>query len=462
MIRRWLLSLLILSGCTSEPKQDASRGPASALPPPATPAAAPRSSADPAPSSAPARAAEPKRPERYNVLLLLVDSMRADMPWAGYPRAVAPHLTALEKESVSYTRGYSVSSYTAKSVAAVLSGKYPSTLFRSAPFFTRYPDSNLFLAELLQAAGVYTASAHAHMYMRRGVGFDQGFDKWELVEGITFDNKTDNHVTSQKLTPLAIELLEAKPADRPFFMYLHYMDPHDVYVNHKEAEFGSKLRDRYDSEMFYTDLWIGKLLDYMKQKPWWDETVVIVSADHGEAFGEHDMHRHAFELWNVLTQVPLFFRIPGVPGRPIDTPRSHVDIAPTVLELMNNEAPNDFVGVSLVGELMGGEPKARPVLLELPADTNNPERRALISGDFKLLVFESGWRVDLYNLKDDPNETKNLAKEQPEKLAELKREFETEWAKYQRIKPFGGNQLRGGGTANGPMKPPDAPKPVGN
>jgi len=463
MIRRCLASLLILSGCTSwsgctsEPKQEASRGPASALPSPTPPsAAAPAAVASTPP---PAKAAEPKRPERYNVLLILVDSMRADMPWAGYPRAIAPNLTALEKESVSYTRGFSVSSYTAKSVAAVLSGKYPSTLFRSAPFFTRYPESNLFLAELLQGAGVYTASAHAHMYMRPGVGFDQGFDKWQVVEGIKFDNKTDNHVTSQKLTPIAIEQLEQKPADRPFFMYLHYMDPHDVYVKHQEADFGQGLRDRYDSEIFYTDLWIGKLLEYMKQKPWWDETVVIVSADHGEAFGEHDMHRHAFELWNVLTHVPLFFRIPGVAGRHIDTPRSAVDIAPTVAELMQVKAPNDFSGVSLVSELMGGESKARPVLLELPADTNNPERRAIISGDFKLLVFESGWRMDLYNLKDDPGETKNLAKEQPEKLAELKREFEAEWAKYQRIKPFGGNELRGGGTANGPMKPPDAPKP---
>jgi len=461
-MRRLLLGLLVISGCTTEPKKDASPGPASALP--RTPSVTkPAASAGPAGSTAAQpEAAEPKRPERYNVLLLLVDSMRADMPWAGYPRDIAPNLTALEKESVSYTRGYAVSSYTAKSVAAVLSGKYPSTLFRSAPFFTRYPESNLFLAELLQSAGVYTASAHAHMYMRRGVGFDQGFDKWELVDGITFDNKTDNHVTSHKLTPLAIELLEAKPADRPFFMYLHYMDPHDVYVKHAEADFGSKLRDRYDSEMFYTDLWIGKLLEYMKSKPWWDETVVIVSADHGEAFGEHGMHRHAFELWNVLTQVPLFFRIPGVPARRIETPRSHVDIAPTVLELMNNKAPNDFIGVSLVDELRGGEAKPRPVLLELPADTNNPERRALISGDYKLLVFESGWRTDLYNLKDDPGETKNLAKEQPEKLAELKREFDAEWSKYQRIKPFGGNQLRGGGTATGPMKPPDAPKPAKN
>jgi arylsulfatase A-like enzyme len=63
--------------------------------------------------------------------------------------------------------------------------------------------------------------------------------------------------------------------------------------------------------MFYTDLWIGKLLDHLRKQPYWNETVVIVSADHGEAFGEHKMHRHAFELWNVLTHVPWFIRVPG-------------------------------------------------------------------------------------------------------------------------------------------------------
>ena len=441
-------ALLWLGACTPQPKPDASKGPASAAPKPS--AVRVSTSAEPKAQAAPEKE---KRPERYNVVLLLVDSMRADMPWAGYERNIAPVLTALEKESVSYTRAYSVSSYTAKSVAALLSGKYPSTLYRSAPFFTKYPDANLFLAELLNATGIYTASAQAHMYMKRGSGLDQGFDEWEVVEGITFDNKTDNHVTSQKLTPLAIQLLEKKPQDKAFFLYLHYMDPHDVYVKHDGADFGPKLRDRYDSEMFYTDLWIGKLLEFMKGQPWWNETIVIVSADHGEAFGEHQMHRHAFELWNVLTHVPLFVRIPRVAGRRIETPRSHIDLAPTILELMNVKGQHDFAGKSLVPELMGGSAEPRPVLLDLPKDTNNPERRAIIDGDHKLLMFDTGWRTDLYDLKEDPGEQRNLAKGKPEKLAELRELFDKEWSKYERKAPFGGNKLRGGGVANGPMKP---------
>lgn len=443
---------LIAAACAGAPQPaEPSPAPAPRAPAPsATPSAA-ASTPAPAASTAPTPAAK-KPTGPYNVVLLLVDSLRADMPWSGYPRDIAPNLSALEKTCTSYTRGYSVSSYTAKSVAAALSGKYPSTLKRSGYFFTKYPESNLFFPELLQKAGVHTMSTHGHMYMRKGHnGLDQGFSDWRIVEGLSFDAQTDNHVTSHKMTPLAIAQLDAMPKDKPFFMYLHYMDPHDVYHQHKESPvFGKKVRDKYDSEVFYTDLWLGKLFEHMKKQPWWEKTVLIVSADHGEAFGEHNMYRHAFELWDMLVHVPMMFCGPGIQARRIDAPRSAIDFAPTVLELMGVKDSHDFVGESLVPELDGEAPKERPVLLDLPADSNNPERRALISGDYKLLVFGNDWRFDLYDLRSDPSEKKDLAKTQPEKLAEMKALYQKVWGPLTKVKPFGGNKLEGGGTANGP------------
>ncbi len=426
------------------------------------PAPSPAATALPAPVAAPAHSAPatatpvsepPAKQGPFNVLLILVDSMRADMPWAGYPRDIAPNLTALEKESVSYTRAYSTSSYTAKSVAALLSGQYPSSLKRSGYFFTKYPESNLFIAELMQKAGIYTASAHGHMYMKRGNGMDQGFDQWHVVDGISFDNTTDKHITSDKLTPLAIDLLTKKPSDKRFFMYLHYMDPHDQYVTHAESpNFGKTARDRYDSEMFYTDLWIGKLLAWCKEQPWWNDTVVMVSADHGEAFGEHKMYRHAFELWNVLTHVPMMIKVPGVAPRRIETPRGNIDLAKTSLELAGVTPEGPLVSESLVAEIRGAEAKPRPVLLDLPADSNNPERRALISGDHKLLVYGNDWKFSLYDLKNDPGELKDLAKSEPEKLAEMKQRYQEVWGSVVKVKPYGGNKLMGGGVANGPAQ----------
>ncbi len=109
------------------------------------------------------------------------------------------------------------------------------------------------------------------------------------------------------------------------------MDPHDQYNKHPESpDFGNKGRDKYDSEIFYADLWIGKLLDWAKQQPWWSNTAIIISADHGEAFGEHDMYKHAFEVWNMLLHVPLLIKAPGIVPHHIAEKRSHIDLAPTI------------------------------------------------------------------------------------------------------------------------------------
>ncbi|HEY4103785.1 MAG TPA: sulfatase-like hydrolase/transferase, partial [Polyangiaceae bacterium] len=143
------------------------------------------------------------------MLLLTIDSLRADMPWTGYPRAIAPNLTKLAEQSVVYTNEYALSSYTAKSVAGFLSSRYPSTLYRSGYFFASYPKSDTFLAEVLQAHGIATTAWHAHLYFR-GVGLDQGFDTWQFVPGITFDPQTDTGITSQLMTELGIKLL-SKP-----------------------------------------------------------------------------------------------------------------------------------------------------------------------------------------------------------------------------------------------------------
>jgi choline-sulfatase len=449
-----VLAVLAVAAC-------AARGPRAAGPASGDddvlPASGTARSAEPSSAGSPGEKTEPtgtKGVARLNVILILVDSLRADMPWTGYPREIAPHLTKLESESVSYTRAYAVSSYTAKSVGALLSGQYPSTLKRNGYFFTRFTEDARFFPELLQQSGVHTMSAHAHRTMKQDNKLDQGFDEWRVVAGITADTRTDDLVSSDDLTELAIELLEGhrdRRNDDPLFLYLHYLDPHRNYLRHAAApDFGDRARDRYDEEVFFTDLWIGRLLEYCAKQPWFAETAVIVSADHGEAFGEHGMHRHAFELWDVLTHVPLFVRLPGASPRRIDVPRSHIDLAPTILELMGGKVPPEYAGKSMLGELRGEAPETRPVVLDLPADSNNAPRRALISGDYKLLSFDDTKKKSIYDLKSDPGELRDLSGSAPEKLAELVALESAIWAKLPVVKPYGGNQLVGGGVANGP------------
>ncbi|MBI4950863.1 MAG: sulfatase [Myxococcales bacterium] len=414
-------------------------------------------------ASSPASAVPPAR-QPLNVLLVTVDSMRADMPWAGYARDIAPNLTKLARESIVYDRAYTVSSYTAKSVAAFLTGRYPSTLYRDGAFFTAYAPGNVFFTELLQSAGVRTLGAHAHAYFDRGKNLNQGFDVWRMVPGIKFNATTDESVTGDKLTDLAVEMLgDAKNTGGPFFLWLHYMDPHDVYKKHKESpDFGSKGRDLYDNEMFYTDLQIERLLAFCRQQAWWPRTAVVVSADHGEGFGEHkNYYRHGFALWEVVTHVPWFFHLPDQAPRRVTERRSHIDLAPTVLELMG-QSPDvpGIQGRSLAPELIGGAPPddREPILLDLPADSHNPPARAILKGRYKLVVDIDDRRFALYDLDEDPGETKDIAKAEPAALAEMKAAFESAWAKVPRIHPYGGNKLKGGGAADGPQGPDEPGK----
>jgi choline-sulfatase len=416
-----LAPLALLGGC--ERLRPSSGGGAAAeavvttAPVEAEAAAAPSGSAAPAGSAAAAGARRP-----FNVLVISIDSLRADMPWAGYPRGIAPRLTEFAKKATVYTRAYSISSFTSKSLGGFLGGRYPSELERTAPFFTRYLPQNKMFPEALQEQGVRTLSAQAHAYLAKNTaGFEQGFDDYRVVPGITFDYNKDPYVTSQKMTPLAIEMLsDAKVASGRFFAWFHYMDPHDVYHGHDDGpHWGKKVRDLYDEEVFYTDRWVGQLLDFVEKQPWGPETAIVVTADHGEAFGEHSLYRHAFELYEVLVHVPLMVYVPGRPARIIDAPRSHVDLIPTMFDLLGAKPNPELRGKTFVNELYGGEAEPRDVVCDLPEDSFNERRRTLLHDNWKIIAFANDARYELYNLAEDPDEKTNLFKKSPEKAREM-------------------------------------------
>jgi choline-sulfatase len=406
-----------------------------------------------------ATAAAKKSPR--NVLLITVDSLRADMPWNGYSREIAPNLSKLAERSVVYENFYSVSSYTAKSVSSMLTSRYPSSLYRSGWFFAEFSDANLFLTEVLANRGVRTMAGHAHKYFDRGKKLEQGFDLWEVTPDIRFDSDTDKNVTSEKLNQIAMKMLSDEQNTKgQFFMWLHYMDPHDQYIQHEGTPvFGKNNRDRYDSEVYFTDSHIGKLFEFGAKQPWWDNTAILISADHGEAFGEHGMFKHAFELWEVLTRVPLIVYVPGATPRRIEERRSAIDVGPTILELMGvEEMPKSFVGKTLMPEINGAPPDNRePIILDLPEDKNNPDRHAIIQGNYKLIVYGPGMRsFQLFDLSQDPNEETDLAKKLPEKLEEMKALYTKTWEGLDVVEPYGGMELRSGRKANGVRGPEDA------
>ncbi|MFO0658215.1 MAG: sulfatase [Polyangiaceae bacterium] len=382
----------------------------------ASAAAEPVASGSAAPAVTAQPSAAPSKP--LNVVLITIDSLRADMPWAGYPRAIAPRLTELESKSISYTNAYALSSYTSMSVGGFLAGEYPGAVKRDGYFFGSYPKDVLMFPERLQAAGIRTMGAFAHKYFTpKAAGFEQGFDVYKLVEGLKWDATTDPNVTAPKHEALAEEIL-GDPANtgKQFFAWFHFMDPHDQYVQHKETqEWGKKARDHYDSEVEYTDQHLGKLFDFITKQPWGENTAIVISADHGESFGEHNVYRHGFELYQNLIRVPWFFYVPGAKAKRIDVPRSHVDMAPTILELMGVKADPPLRGTSRKAEIFGEkEPDACDVIVDLPRTSDNDRRRALISGKYKVIAFGDDSSFQVFDIEADPEEKRNLAKHDKE------------------------------------------------
>ncbi|MCA9591907.1 MAG: sulfatase [Myxococcales bacterium] len=416
-------------------------------------ASAAAKSAAPSPKVAPsASAVEPKKPEPqrpYNVLFIMVDSLRADMPWTGYPRQIAPWLTEFGKRSTFYPRSYSLSSYTAKSVVPTLVGKYPSEMRRDGYFFTRWFDDNLFISERAQKAGLRTLAGHGHGYFLPNMGTNQGFDDYRLLPGTFLDTTGVHDITSDRLNKLAKEMLsDPKNVDQTgkkrFFAYFHFLDPHFTYIKHEEdPDYGDKRRDLYDNEVHFTDRWVGDLVDWVDKQPFGKNTVVIITADHGEGFGERGQYRHAYQLWESLIRVPLFIRVPGAEPRRIEVSRSAIDLAPTMADLMG--LPNDppFRGKSLVPEVYGAKAEPRPVISDLPRCDLMDRRRALIDGDYALIAFGDDNNFMLFDVVKDFKEENDLAAKEPEKLKEMKALYEKLSADIPKEPVVGGVPLMG-------------------
>lgn len=368
-----------------------------------------------------APSARDRLPKNGNLVLVTIDTLRADLGFAGYGRPVSTNLDALAARSAVFERAYSLASYTGKSIGPTLIGKYGSETHRNWGHFNKFSDDDTFIAQRLKANGMRTISVHAHRYFGSFGGLDRGFDVVNLStappEAASW--ATDQSETSSRLTDAAIAELDGVADDARFFLWVHYLDPHADYLTHADtASFGRSPRDQYDHEIAHTDRHIGRLLDHLGKKPWANRTSILVTSDHGEAFGEHGMMRHGFELWEPLVRVPLIVHVPGLEPTRVKERRSLVDLVPTMLDLVDahpvphrEEAPagsSDFVsGTSLLADVLGTPAPPRDVVIDMPGGPYNEARRALIHGDLKLIVSRDASK-ELYDLARDPTEAHDV------------------------------------------------------
>lgn len=369
-------------------------------------------------------------PEKPNVLLISIDTLRYDLGYMGYERPVSPNLDKLAKRSTVFENAYSLASYTGKSIGPMLIGKHTSETHRGWSHFNKFGKQDTFVQERLQKAGIETLSVQAHWYFKADTGLGRGFDVLDVSSAPkVLMVESDRSVTSDKLSDVALKLLqERETSSKQFYMWVHYLDPHAEYVSHEKFDFGKKSRELYDGEVAFTDHHIGRLLDFVASSKLAQNTIIVVTSDHGEAFGEHGLIRHGFEVWEELVRVPLVVHVPGQKPRRVKARRGAVDVVPTILDVFAAPAPsdqgNDFLsGQSLLADVLGPpghEVADRIVFVDMSAGPHNAERQAFIENDMKLIASE-GRPLGLYDLKSDPEEKKDLLDDPEQKQKVLPR-----------------------------------------
>jgi arylsulfatase A-like enzyme len=226
-------------------------------------------------------------------------------------------------------------------------------------------------------------------------------------------------VSSDRLTDRALAWIARRPAQK-WFLWLHYLDPHSHYALHPgEPSFGETQKDLYDAELRFTDKHLGRLLDELVRLPGGDRTIVILTSDHGDAFGEHGFDGHAIALFKEVIHVPMIIYIPDNPPRLVGSAVTNLDIVPTLAALCGIDTGEaTFEGRSLVPQIFAGiEDPARTVF----AETNYPAPlRAAVNASWKLIYNMKGNFYELYDLKQDPLEKKNLASRSSEGMGIMK------------------------------------------
>lgn len=361
---------------------------------------------------------------RPNIIFITVDTLRADrMGYHGYERPTTPEIDRRVARGLRFKWAFSQGPQTKASIPSMFTGRYYSEVERTPHLWAAIYPENITLAERLKALGYRTAGIPSHRFFLPSYGVNQGFDDWDLSIVEKYGTKMPHRITGHLVTDKAITWLEAEHAKPGSFMlWLHYFDPHHFYQDHPDIDFGTSDSDLYDEEIRYTDQQIGRLLTWLETSPIADRTYVVFSADHAEAFREHDYRYHGAHLYNDQLHVPLAIMGPGLPSRDVMVPVGNIDLVPTLVELAGGVIPPQLQGQSLLDFAdPDAKPKRRPVYAEMVKDATHSSRRVIVDWPWKLQYGITFNQYTLFNLAKDPNEKRNLTRAEPKQFTRLRR-----------------------------------------
>jgi arylsulfatase A-like enzyme len=326
-------------------------------------------------------------------LLLVVDSVRADVLGKSKHRRRLPVLSALSKNSAYFSEARAPGSSTAASMASLFTGRYISELYWSGPARLEEPAPRL--AEMLSEAGVQTVSLHGLRRISVASGIGRGFSS-EVMR-------------KRRASQLVDEVIDiTRKSKGSLFLYAHFAEPHAPYAG-KGPPF-----QRYLREVRRVDKELGRLFDFLSTSGLQKNSVVIVTSDHGEAFGEHGMNFHARLVYEEVLRVPLLIHGPGIAARTIEQPVTLVDLGPTVLDLFELPTPGVFKGQSLAPLLAGG---SRALDRPLASEASRGIQTLLLPSGLKVIHDVRGRTVEVYDLGRDPAERVNLLETGDPKVA---------------------------------------------
>ena len=331
--------------------------------------------------------------------------------------SLTPNLDALARRGAYFRRVWSQAPNTPRSFPAILTSQYPSAVKWDKPT-VNYPlllPSNHTFFEDLNKAGLAPIGIFSHFYFTADRGVSKDFKEWSNDRAGTISESNKDSASPRIVPQVVARLKKAAATGERFVLWTHLFEPHSSYMPHKEfppSGVGGVpgLMDKYDKEIAFVDLWVGKLLESLDKMGLASRTAVVVMADHGEAWGEHKAYFHGQDLFDEQLRIPLIIAIPGRPPVESAAPVAAVDLAPTLVELVGAPVPRSFQGRSLLPLIDGQSLPPRPLYGELMPATAWPHHAAMmIDADKKVIHRISEQRWELYDLDRDPGETRNLA-----------------------------------------------------
>lgn len=381
-----------------------------------------------------------------NVIIISVDTLRADhLSCYGYPIKTSPAIDDLSRDGVRFSRCFTITPLTSPGFSTMLTSLPPykhGSKRNGLPIFKRIRTLPYFLKKYNYCSSAFISN---WPLKKRLSGLDRDFDSYyEVFNKKRWLGLLDSEGKASEVTRRAIKWLEDHHKKR-IFLWVHLSEPHAPYIFHKKFDFDIKKIDlsyypprtrfskikKYDSEIAFTDFYIGKLIEKIKELGLYHDSLIVFNSDHGESFGEHSYFKHGRKLYNSCLHVPLIIKLPGncLKNSTQDENVSILDLSPTILSILKLQIPEYMEGSALfdkrvkLREVIYFEAYRGAVITEKSKKFHlnvHPRKLAILQGSTKLIYTYGTKRIEAYRIKKDWFELRDLYKENPKEYYNLK------------------------------------------